>query len=183
VSYTARNPVEAELIASLAARLSRILVDRKTSQCYAPEKFASHGLGVLSPHRAQNSIIRQYLAEQGFDFERTPLLVDTVEKLQGKEREVILVSYGVADEEYATAEAGFLLNRNRFNVAITRALCKVIVFCSEPVLNVVSTDRKVLLESMMLKEFRSYCDTGHQTIAWKPSACNELNLHIQWKGF
>jgi predicted RecB family nuclease len=183
VSYTARNPVEAELAALLAARLSQTLVDRKTGALYTPEKFASHGLGVLSPHRAQNSIIRQYLAEQGFDFQRTPLLVDTVEKLQGKEREVILVSYGVADEEYATAEAGFLLNRNRFNVAITRALCKVIVFCSEPVLNVISTDRKVLLESMMLKEFRSYCDTGHQIIAWKPSVCDELNLHIQWKGF
>ena len=110
-------------------------------------------------------------------------LVDTVEKMQGKEREVILVSYGVADEEYATAEAQFLLSRNRFNVAATRAERKLIVICSDTVLDAVPTDRRTLLEAMMLKEFRNYCSDGHIERTWMPSEGGEITLNIQWKGF
>jgi superfamily I DNA and/or RNA helicase len=110
-------------------------------------------------------------------------LVDTVEKMQGKEREVILVSYGVADEEYATAEAQFLLSRNRFNVAATRAERKLIVLCSDTVLDAVPTDRRTLLEAMMLKEFRHYCSDGRLQRRWTSSEGDEVTLNIQWKGF
>jgi superfamily I DNA and/or RNA helicase len=96
---------------------------------------------------------------------------------------VILVSYGVADEEYATAEAQFLLSRNRFNVAATRAERKLIVICSDTVLDVVPTDRRILLEAMMLKEFRHYCADGHLQKSWTAAAGDEVMLNIQWKGF
>jgi hypothetical protein len=168
-SYTARNPIEAELIAQMTYRLSEILLDddKDENHIYTPQNFARRGLAILSPHRAQNSGIRQALREYGFggtDDKRMPL-VDTVDKLQGKERAVIFVSYGVADTEYAAAEARFLLSSNRFNVAVTRAQKKVIVLCSEQVLNVVPTDRRILLDSMMLKEFRRYCTDGHEMVA------------------
>jgi len=96
---------------------------------------------------------------------------------------VILVSYGVADEEYATAEAQFLLSRNRFNVAATRAERKLIVLCSDTVLDAVPTDRRILLEAMMLKEFRHYCVDGQQQSPWTTSEGDEITLNIQWKGF
>lgn len=183
-SFTARNPIEAELVAALAERLSRVLIDEKTGEVFTPRDFARRALAVLSPHRAQNSAIRQALREFGFDTAARPLpLVDTVEKLQGKERQVILVSYGVADEEYAEAEAEFLLSRNRFNVAATRAERKLVVFCSDTVLDVVPTDRRVLLESMMLKEFRYYCSDGRVRVPWVSAWEEEVLLSVQWKGF
>jgi hypothetical protein len=186
-SFTARNPIEAELVALLADRLSQTLLQEtkdKSFHPYSPDEFVRHGLAVLAPHRAQNSAIRQELARRGFDGRHRPMpLVDTVEKMQGKEREVILVSYGVADEEYATAEAQFLLSRNRFNVAATRAERKLIVLCSDTVLDVVPTDRRTLLEAMMLKEFRHYCSDGHVQRRWASSAGDEITLNIQWKGF
>ncbi|MDT5261707.1 MAG: replication ATP-dependent helicase/nuclease Dna2 [Acidobacteriota bacterium] len=187
-SFTARNPIEAELVALLTDRLSQTLLRElpdKTLRPYTPAEFARHGLAVLSPHRAQNSAIRQALARRGFDdgHKRPMPLVDTVEKLQGKEREVILVSYGVADEEYATAEAQFLLSRNRFNVAATRAERKLIVICSDTVLDVVPTDRRILLEAMMLKEFRHYCNDGLLQRLWTSAEGDEVTLNIQWKGF
>jgi hypothetical protein len=183
-SFTARNPVEAELVAAMAERLSRLLVDEKTGEPFTPREFARRALAVLSPHRAQNSAIRQALREHGFDTAAKPLpLIDTVEKLQGKERQVILVSYGVADEEYASAEAEFLLSRNRFNVAATRAERKLVVFCSNTVLDLVPTARRVLLESMMLKEFRHYCSDGHTRISWTSAEEGEISLNVQWKGF
>jgi hypothetical protein len=186
-SFTARNPIEAELVALLVDRLGRTLLREardKTLQPYAPGEFVRRGLAVLSPHRAQNSAIRHALARRGFGDGGRPMpLVDTVEKMQGKEREVILVSYGVADEEYATAEAQFLLSRNRFNVATTRAERKLIVLCSDTVLDAVPTDRRTLLEAMMLKEFRRYCGDGHLQRPWTSSEGDEVKLNIQWKGF
>jgi superfamily I DNA and/or RNA helicase len=156
----------------------------KTLRPYTPAEFARLGLAALSPHRAQNSAIRQVLSKRGFGGSSRPMpLVDTVEKLQGKEREVILVSSGVADEEYATAEAQFLLSRNRFNVAATRAERKLIVICSDTVLDVVPTDRRILLDAMMLKEFRHYCDDGHLRSSWTSEEGDEVTLNIQWKGF
>jgi hypothetical protein len=183
-SFTARNPFETELVAALAERLSRILIDEKTGEVFTPREFARRALAVLSPHRAQNSAIRHALRQRGFDTGARPLpLVDTVEKLQGKERQVILVSYGVADEEYAAAEAEFLLSRNRFNVAATRAERKLVVFCSDTILDLVPTDRKVLMGSMMLKEFRYYCSDGHARVPWASVGDGEILLNVQWKGF
>jgi len=186
-SFTARNTIEAELVALLVDRLSRMLLREakdKSLQPYLPGDFVRRGLAVLSPHRAQNSAIRQALSGLGFGGGDRPMpLVDTVEKMQGKEREVILVSYGVADEEYATAEAQFLLSRNRFNVAATRAERKLIVLCSDTVLNAVPTDRRTLLEAMMLKEFRQYCADGHLRRSWTSAEGDELILNVQWKGF
>lgn len=183
-SFTARNPVEAELVAALAERLGRALVDQKTGGPFTPEEFVRRGLAVLSPHRAQNSAIRQALARRGFGERGRPMpLVDTVEKMQGKEREVILVSYGVADEEYAAAEAQFLLSRNRFNVAATRAERKLVVLCSSAVLDAVPTDRRTLLDAMMLKEFRRYCAGGPARVPFVSAEGDEVLLNVQWKGF
>ncbi len=185
-SYTARNPVEAELIALMTERLSRIMLDEVNgeSAVHRPHDFARKGVAVLSPHRAQNSAIRQALRDYGFGTDDKPMpLVDTVDKLQGKERAVIFVSYGVADAEYATAEAEFLLSSNRFNVAVTRAQKKVVVFCSEQVLNVVPSDRRTLLDSMMLKEFRRYCSDGRVRLPWLSQEAGEVELNIQWKAF
>jgi superfamily I DNA and/or RNA helicase len=186
-SFTARNPIEAELFALLADRLSQTLLQEtkdKSFQPYSPDEFVRRGLAILAPHRVQNSAIRQALARRGFDGKHRPMpLVDSVEKMQGKEREVILISYGVVDEEYATAEAQFLLSRNRFNVAATRAERKLIVLCSDTVLDVVPTDRRTLLEAMMLKDFRHYCSDGHVQRPWASPAGDEITLNIQWKGF
>jgi DNA replication ATP-dependent helicase Dna2 len=55
--------------------------------------------------------------------------------MQGQEADAVLVSYGVADQEYAAMEAEFLYGRNRLNVAITRARCKSIVFLPKPLLD------------------------------------------------
>lgn len=184
VSFTARNPLEADLVARLANRLSEILTDEQTGQPFTHNQFAQTGLAILSPHRAQNSTIRQVLATYGFNGTDKALpLVDTVDKLQGQERDVVLVSYGVADEEYAEAEAEFLLSSNRFNVATTRPRQKLIVFCSESVLNVVPDDHRILLDSMMLKEFRRYCSDGLIQFIWTTPEFGNVVLNVQWKGF
>ncbi|HYE58342.1 MAG TPA: AAA domain-containing protein, partial [Rhodothermales bacterium] len=110
-AYTARNPVEAALAARLVERLAARLVDPRTGAHYTPEAFAQEGVAVVAPHRAQNAAIRAELADRGFGPDETghvtrPMpLVDTVDKAQGQEFDVVVVSYGVADEAYAEAES------------------------------------------------------------------------------
>lgn len=183
-SFTARNPIEARIIGDLMLRLSSILQHPTQARLYTPAEFAGQGAAALSPHRAQNSAIRNVLRGCGFGSEERPLpLVDTVDKLQGQERDVVLVSYGVADGEYAEAEAEFLLSSNRFNVAATRARHKLVVFASSTVLDVVPSDQKILLDSMMLKEFRSYCCDGKAVFPYESPDFGEVQINVQWKGF
>jgi hypothetical protein len=185
-SYTSSNPIESQLVAALTDYLSATLIDSRSDDnaLFDADSFASRGIAALAPHRAQNSAIRQALRERGFGTDERPMpLVDTVDKLQGQERDVVLVSYGVADGEYAETEADFLLSSNRFNVATTRAQRKVVVFCSEPVLNVIPTDRDVLIDSMMLKEFRDYCDSGSVSRLWHAEDGAQVTLNIHWKEF
>ena len=187
-SFTARNPLEALLAATLVRTLAETLVDPESGAVYTPNAFAERGVAVLAPHRAQNAAIRHALTALGFGGDGLPIpLVDTVEKLQGKEREVVVVSYGVADAEYADAEADFLLSQARFNVASTRAQRKLVVLCSDPVLDAVPADRQALTEAAMLKAFRDYCACGHAVRPWSYPSDRDgdlpVDLHIHWRGF
>ena len=152
---TARNPLEASLVARVARLARAALLDPATGERYTPEAFRTHGLAVISPHRAQNSAILGELVAGGWPREELPV-VDTVERMQGNERELILVSYAVADREYAEREAEFLLNPNRFNVSITRPRSKLVVFMSEDVLRTVPQDEEVMTESSAIKGYPAH---------------------------
>lgn len=87
-------------------------------------------IGVVTPFRAQANLIRQQLNQDESLYEhliRQGLLVDTVHKFQGDERDLMVfspvVSKGIPD-----GALGFLSrNGNLFNVAITRARAQLMV--------------------------------------------------------
>ena len=68
---------------------------------------------------------------------------DTVEKMQGQSRDGVLISMTVSDIEFAMQEGGFLFDKRRFNVAITRARSKVILVMSPTLLKSLSNDDDV----------------------------------------
>lgn len=131
----AENRVEAGLVASVAgalrARLLRAGGTPFTPDAAGDRLFWQDGLFIVSPHHVQIRAIVRALAAQGL---RPPFFVDTVEKMQGQECESVIVSYGLADPEYAMQEGEFIYNLNRLNVAITRARSKCIVFLPRPLL-------------------------------------------------
>jgi hypothetical protein len=152
VRATARNAFEAGLVARLA-RLARAgMRDPSTGEPYTAETFRAQAFAAISPHRAQNSAILGELVAGGWPREELPV-VDTVERMQGNEREMIVVSYAVADREYAEREASFLLNPNRFNVAITRPRAKLVVFLSQDVLRTLPRDEQVMGASLAVKGY------------------------------
>lgn len=121
----AENPQEASMVAAVACRY-RELVDGDDEEFWAERLF------IVSPHHAQIRAIRRELHRRR-DWSHPPF-VDTVDKMQGQECDMVLVSYGVADPEYALMEREFIYSLNRLNVAITRARMKTIVFLSRSLL-------------------------------------------------
>jgi DNA replication ATP-dependent helicase Dna2 len=119
---TVRSPIEAETVVELV--LSLLMRD------VAPED-----IGVVVPYRAQSRLIRSLLRRQLMDEEvLRKLVVDTVERMQGQEREVVLVSFATASPKFAAQMAEFLFKPQRLNVAVTRPRTKLILVGSHHML-------------------------------------------------
>lgn len=123
VQATRENPAEAAMVVDLTDTLRRLSPDLDDDAFWAERLF------IVGPHHAQNRLIRRGLTDR-----MDQAYVDTVDKMQGQERDAVIVSYGVSDVEYALSESEFIYSRNRLNVAITRARVKTIVFLSRRLL-------------------------------------------------
>jgi superfamily I DNA and/or RNA helicase len=110
---------------------------------------AIDGLGVVVPHRAQRAALKALfpnLAAAG--------AIDTVERFQGGERDLIVVSATASDPEFVLAEARFLLNPNRLNVAFSRPRKKLIVIGSTTIFRLVPPDMEVFESALLWKRLR-----------------------------
>jgi len=119
---TVRSPMEAHVVLELVLSL----LTREVN----PEE-----IGVVVPYRAQSRLIRSLLRRTLEDSDIfNKIVVDTVERMQGQEREVILVSFTTASPKFAAQVADFLFSPNRLNVAITRPRSKLILVGSHEML-------------------------------------------------
>jgi DNA replication ATP-dependent helicase Dna2 len=126
------NPIEADLVAQLTVALRESVRDGAGKPYPDDAAFFRHGVFIVSPHHAQIRAIQQELAARR-TWQSLPF-VDTVDKMQGQETDAVLVSYGVADPEFALREAEFIYGLNRLNVALTRACVKTVVCLPRPLL-------------------------------------------------
>jgi DNA replication ATP-dependent helicase Dna2 len=95
-------------------------------------------VAVVTPFRKQARAIRHRL-KQSESFSPGILqqvVIDTVERMQGQERELILISCVSNDSSFIRAVADFLFLPARLNVAVTRARSKVILIASDNLLKV-----------------------------------------------
>jgi superfamily I DNA and/or RNA helicase len=94
--------------------------------------------------------------------------IDTVERFQGGERDVIIVSATASDPDYVLAEADFLLDLNRLNVALSRPRKKLIVVASRSVIDLLVSDLDTFDNAIIWKRlyYRCACD-----ILWEGERC------------
>jgi superfamily I DNA and/or RNA helicase len=55
------------------------------------------------------------------------IAVDTIDKMQGQERDVIILSFTTGNAEYMSEMGEFIYNPNKLNVAFSRAKFKLIL--------------------------------------------------------
>ena len=94
-------------------------------------------ISIVTPFRKQVNAIRYAFKYLGYTDAERPL-VDTVERLQGQDVEMIVLSFSVTEPSYYQKVKSFLMNRNRLNVMISRAKTKVVILKSDMIdLNIV----------------------------------------------
>ena len=143
VSQT-RNEFERELVAPVLRALAG----------YPHDLGVEHGLGVVVPHRDQRAALQEIgeLVRRDAATGAVKLsAVDTVERFQGGERDVIVVSATESDPAYLLAAAGFLLDPRRLTVALSRAKRKMILVASRSVFELFSTDEETFAHSQLWK--------------------------------
>jgi uncharacterized protein len=97
---------------------------------------------VVTPYNIQRTALLKALTShpdaETFDvtLEVMRSRVGTVDKAQGDEAAVVLVSYTSSSREDIPHGMDFLYSKNRFNVAVSRARALVVVFASPDLLNV-----------------------------------------------
>lgn len=113
------------------------------------------GVGIVVPHRAQKALLGAHLVDL-----RDTGAIDTVERFQGGERDVIIVSATVSDPDYALAEAAFLMDAKRLNVALSRPKKKLIVVGAANLFRLLPSDPDVFEQASLWKVLRfQYSDT------------------------
>lgn len=115
------NPEEGVFVASIVQEAIQLNMDMKD-------------VAVITPYRRQVRNIRASIADcMGEDFEMP--LIDTVERLQGQDVDLIIISFCVSDPVFFNRNKDFLLNPNRMNVMLSRAKKKVVLIGSKIVLD------------------------------------------------
>lgn len=83
---------------------------------------------VISPYNAQVNYLKTILPED--------IRIGTVDKFQGQEAQVVLISMTTSSQEDLPRNIEFLFSSNRLNVAVSRAKCLAIVLASPLLLEV-----------------------------------------------
>jgi DNA replication ATP-dependent helicase Dna2 len=114
-------------------------------------------IGVVVPYRAQSRLIRSLVRRNIGEEVLRELVVDTVERMQGQEREVVLVSFATASPKFAAQVADFLFQPQRLNVAVTRPRTKLILVGSHHLLDADQYDTDQAETVKMLRDLFDGC--------------------------
>ena len=128
VAYAEGSSSEQQV--GLEARVVVALANHLHAHGLFNESERGQGVYVVTPHHIQRRAICCAL-DAGADPER----VDTVEKIQGQQADVVIVCYGFADLDRLEGEKDFIFSRARLNVSLTRARRKCVLICTDEVLN------------------------------------------------
>lgn len=140
-SNESRSEYEAEIIAEFIEE-------------YLKQDIDPVNIAILTPFRAQVRQIKKALAKlNNYSDFKEKLFLDTVERLQGQERDIVIFSLATTDPIKAMQRASFFFNPNRFNVAITRAKKKRIVIGHKNLFHISSNDSDL---DSMIKNFRDF---------------------------
>lgn len=93
-------------------------------------KYKQLGLevAVITPYRKQVNLVREEWTKA--ECCSSEIFIDTVERLQGQDVDVIIITMSVSDSDYYRTQETFLMNKNRLNVMVSRARQKVVIIKS-----------------------------------------------------
>lgn len=122
---TQRSPEEAERI---SATYRALLASHWTDRHGERRRIGLDDVLVVSPYNMQVELLKRLLPEGA--------RVGTVDKFQGQEAAVVLISMATSSGEDLPRDIEFLYSRNRMNVAISRARCLAVIYANPRLLEI-----------------------------------------------
>ena len=115
-----RNP--SRKLSGFASYTRALLGQRWTDREGRTSPIGVDDILVVSPYNMQVNLLRSRLPEGA--------QVGTVDKFQGQEAAVVLISMATSSGDDLPRQIEFLYSRNRLNVAISRARCLAVIVAS-----------------------------------------------------
>lgn len=142
-----RSEEEAEIVSELYGSLLK--------QRFADKKGKTHRITkdnilVVAPYNMQVNLLKRILPEDA--------RVGTVDKFQGQEAEVVIISMATSNGDYLPRLIEFLYSRNRLNVAISRARCLAILVANPALMSIRCTTPEQMALVNTLCWVRDYSD-------------------------
>src|SRR5205814_2813266 len=119
----------------------------------------------VAPYRAQGREIRNLLRTVVPDASMRRLIVtDTVERMQGQERDLVILSLTTSNPAFAANLAEFFFQPERLNVAITRPRSKLIIVGSSHLLTTAPENLEYQLLVEQLQDLITSC--AYRTLSY-----------------
>ncbi len=119
VEHAGRGQQSKEEAAAVAAEIQRLLGTPYTNEHGVTRPLTAADVLVVAPYNAQVRALRRAVP--------TGVRVGTVDKFQGQEAPVVIVSFASSSSEDAPRGIRFAFDRHRVNVATSRAQCRVVL--------------------------------------------------------
>ncbi len=116
---------ETQTIKGLIAYLLKQSYCNKTNKI---ERITLNNILIVAPYNMQVNLLRKELPDGA--------RIGTVDRFQGQEAEVVIISMTTSNQEYLPRFIDFLFSKKRLNVALSRAKCLAIVVANPQLLNV-----------------------------------------------
>jgi uncharacterized protein len=150
VEHAANGQLSREEAAEVARAIHELLGTEYTDEHGATRPLGLDDVLVVTPYNAQVRILRQAVPEE--------VRVGTVDKFQGQEAPVVIVSLASSSGEEAPRGLGFVFNKSRINVATSRAQCRVELVCSPRLLE---ADCKTIDEMRLVNALCRFVELAH----------------------
>ena len=139
------------------AEIIKGLLENLTGQKFQDRNGTVHSLGlenilVVAPYNMQVSLLQSVLPEKA--------RVGTVDKFQGQQAEVVIVSMTTSSQEYLPRHIDFLFSRNRLNVALSRARSLAVVVASPELMSIKCSQPEQVALVNALCWVREYSDSS-----------------------
>lgn len=142
-----RSEEEAGIVSELYRSL---LKQRFADKEGKKHRITEENILVVAPYNMQVNLLKRILPEDA--------RVGTVDKFQGQEAEVVIISMATSNGDYLPRLIEFLYSRNRLNVAISRARCLAILVANPALMSIRCTTPEQMALVNTLCWVRDYSD-------------------------
>jgi uncharacterized protein len=122
-----KSPPEAAVVKDLVENL---LTQRYRNKKGEIKPFTLNDILIVAPYNMQVNLLKRTLP--------VGARVGTVDKFQGQEAEVVIVSMTTSSQEYLPRNIDFLFSKNRLNVAISRSTCLSVLILNPNLIDTVA---------------------------------------------